>query len=259
MSIKKICLRIMVLVLICTVLTSTVYAKEATQEEETTYYVCIQSKYGSIEPQDKDDFVITYQDSEKNIKEISIDASSIAADAKVMELDKGSYTITSIIYKGSNSVIETAGYAVVTTFSAQKNGSSYITIAIGKEAISQLEQTYDNIMIRQNGEYVSSVLSTDETAETSLSTETSGNTEEQDTSQSVNESEEESVSEYTGTENLRSKNTEKLIVEDYRDNYQDDSKEDDGNLDLFFRIIPLLVISVIFGIGVYIAHKNGNI
>lgn len=213
------------LLLVVNATSSVVYADENT-------YITLNITYSSnIEPQENDVFVITYHlQGENETADITLDASKLNNKVGKLDMPEGTYTISKIKYTGNNPEIENQGYAITEyiAVTSENNYDCNIYLAIGTEAGNALLTQNSNSFGCQNGKYADELQS----VEPIVTAEATGD--------ETTEITEEATTEEATTQEIE-------IIE---------QKEYDQPT-FWGRFIPLLIITIIGAIIIYIIHKKG--
>lgn len=100
-----------------------------------------------ITANEKDNFEITYSNETGASTTITVNAYDARTDTINIEVQPGTYTITKIVYDGTNDEITEAGYGIGNVAYVAEDDFDMIQICIGAESIGKLESRYKNAVI----------------------------------------------------------------------------------------------------------------
>ena len=228
-------------------------------EEIPECYCCVKTTYsGNLHARENDFFMITYsqEGSDEELK-LRITGMETAEQIRYLKLEEGAYEVTDISYEGKNQLVTEQGYAVTTEFSSREEGGSILFIAVGNSAVKSLDTSYENVMIKQGDEYVSTVLEAETETQVITESETVTGADKSKESQAGQGKTGNQTEVNRTMENRKVSENEMPVVEDYRRETQvklpeKDSrkKEDKTRLVFFFAVIMAT------GTGGFILHRK---
>lgn len=215
----------------------------------------------SIQPEEKDIFVLTCKGTAGSELNIELNAFEYMDDTVTFEVEPDNYTVTDIGYKGSNEVITEEGYSVNNTFTVMDGEYADLTLAIGKEEGDLLNAMYSSTLSYAGGELVNwdSYHTRDNASDPTdgsvndSQVNAAGNDADTADGEEVSDSE---TSEHPQTQSSAEKEA-KVIYENPSDDGQSQAEPSGGQLAL--RVVPLIGIAIIAALVLFVLHKKGRI
>ena len=196
--------------------------------------------------------MITYsqEGSDEELK-LRINGMETAEQIQYLKLEEGAYEVKDISYEGKNQLVTEQGYAVTTELSSRPEGGSILFIAVGSSAVKSLDTSYENVMIKQGDEYVSTVLEAETGTQMMTESETVAGADKSKESQAGQGKTGNQTEVNRAAENRMFSESERPLVEDYRKETQEKSVDgkswNQGNRTWLFFIFIVIMIAGIGG------------
>ena len=258
-------LRKLLFLMLCFAMSFTcVYAETADQQAATTAAPAVPDPVWNLQVlsdfdlTETDVFSFTLQGPDGAATTYDVDASACLYGPKGFTLPAGNYTVTDIVYRGTNAEIKNSGYGINKAFALPAGGTATSYLYIGKTQI--LMQDQSQILMRQGENIVESISDQAPAATTQQATESS--TAQEQTSQEQTSLEEKAE---PGSENAES--TEEIVKED--PDKEDvvevvkDQKEEEKNtnsLSFFnpYKLGLIFLVGLIGVVGIFIWNKKNG-
>lgn len=213
----------------------------------------------SIQPEEKDIFVLTCNGTAGSELNIELNAFEYMDNTVTFEVEPDNYTVTDIEYKGSNEVITEEGYSVNNTFTVMDGEYADLTLAIGKEEGDLLNAMYSSTLSYAGGEPVN--WDSYHTRDNAPDPATGG---ENDSQRNPGSNDADTADGAEGTETSEHPQSQssaekeaKVIYENPSDDGQ--SQAEPSGVQLALRVVPLIGIAVIAAVVLFVLHKKGRI